>query len=96
MHPGFAAAYYNRGYIYRENRDHCAAIADFDRALDANANLEEAYYARGLSRIDAENPEAALADFEKMISMKPTLAKGYLGRGIARSKLGIWIGGWRI
>ncbi|WP_329903699.1 tetratricopeptide repeat protein [Porphyromonas pogonae] len=46
--PDFAYAYYNRAYIFAQNKDVEHAIADYTKAISLNPKFGEAYFNRGL------------------------------------------------
>ena len=45
--------------------DYAAAIDDFTKAIDAEANLPEAYYNRGICRLQAGQTADGIADLSK-------------------------------
>jgi len=49
------------------------AVADFDRAIKANANRPEAYANRGLVRLQQGNRAEAQRDFARSISLRPSV-----------------------
>jgi tetratricopeptide (TPR) repeat protein len=72
--PGHGPAYCNRGMVYiRKDNNVTAALADFDRALECDANDSSALLNRGYVRLTLGQRVAALADFRKAVEIRPEL-----------------------
>ena len=83
-----AAIYSDRGLAWARLGDDERAMADFDRAIDANPNLAEAWYNRGLAwRRRGEHGNAVL-DFTAAIEVRADYALAYYGRSISHGVLG--------
>ena len=63
--PSCAYLFYNRGCLKAQQLDYAAAIDDFTKAIDAEANLPEAYYNRGICRLQAGQTADGIADLSK-------------------------------
>ena len=71
------------------NADHYhEAIADWDKAVEINAQLFYAYHKRGDAKFALGNYEAAIADYDKVININDGVFNIYFDRGLAKSKLG--------
>ncbi len=71
------------------NADHYhEAIADWDKAVEINAQLFYAYHKRGHAKFALGNYEAAIADYDKVININDGVFNIYFDRGLAKSKLG--------
>ena len=90
-----AAAYNNRGQIYKNIADKKAfieknipaassyrqmAIADFDKAIRINPNHAEIYKNRGLIHFTNRNYEQAIKDFNRAVQIEPNNAENYINR----------------
>ena len=64
-HHTCAYLLYNRGCLNAQQLDYNAAIDDFNKALEAEANLPEAYYNRGICRLKAGQTADGIADLSK-------------------------------
>ena len=83
-----AEIYSDRGLAWARLGDDERAMADFDRAIDANPNLAEAWYNRGLAwRRRGEHGNAVL-DFTSAIGVRANYALAYYGRSISHGVLG--------
>ncbi len=83
-----AYALFVRGQIkYNANRYH-EAIADFDKAIEINAQLFYAYHKRGHAKFALGNYEAAIVDYDKAIKIDDRIFNIYFDRGLAKSKFG--------
>jgi tetratricopeptide (TPR) repeat protein len=68
--------------------DYDAAIADFSKAIEADAKCLEAYCFRGLAKIHKGDFAGAVADYDKAIELHPEFAPAYASRGVARHESG--------
>src|SRR5262249_4404381 len=59
------------------------AIANYDRALELNANDAETYYNRGLALQNMKQLQDAVASYDKAIALRPDYADAYHNRGNA-------------
>ena len=72
---------------YNANHYH-EAIADFDAAIEINAQFFHSYYKRGDAKFALGNYEAAIADYDKAMKIKGGVFNIYFDRGLAKFKLG--------
>ncbi len=63
------------------------AIADFDRAIELNAEHVRAYYKRGNTKHILENYVDAIEDYTDAIKINPQHARAYNNRGNSKIKL---------
>ena len=83
-----AEIYSDRGLAWARLGDDERAVADFDRAIEANPNLAEAWYNRGLAwRRRGEHGNAVL-DFTRAIGVRADYARAYFNRGVSHGALG--------
>jgi tetratricopeptide (TPR) repeat protein len=80
--PQFAAAYQNRGIVYRRQERYPQAIADFERAIKLKPQFAEAYIDRGTAYGEQQDNANAIADFNRAVKLDPKLAKAYYNRGV--------------
>lgn len=88
MDPDYAAAYNNRGNLYRNLGDFEKALEDYNKAIELNLNYAIAYYNRGILYEDLEDPEKAMEDYCKAIELNADDADFYEGRGELYADLG--------
>ena len=69
-------------------KQHFAAIADYDKAIQLNPDYAYAYICRGNAKRKLEQYFAAIADYDKAIRLKPDDATAYDNRGRAKHYLG--------
>ncbi len=68
---------------------HQQAMADFDKAIEADPKNPKAYYARGFAYLtSSKDMKKAILDFNKAIELDPQYAQAYLMRGRAHEALG--------
>ena len=66
----------------RQRATTISAIADYTKAIEANAHYADAYAGRGIVyQIKGDNDDA-IADYSKAIEIDPRYAKAYVGRGM--------------
>ncbi len=82
LNPQFAVAYNNRGNAYDDKGDVDRAIADYNAALQIDANYAAAYYNRGIAWRRKGDLDRAIADYDQAIKLNPT-ATAYNNRGSA-------------
>lgn len=84
-----AATLINRGVIQLGRRDYDAAIADFNRGIEARPQLGEGYLNRGATYIALNRFQEALADINKGMTLGISAPHiGYYDRAIANEALG--------
>ena len=72
---------------YNANHYH-EAIADFDKAININAQFFYAYYKRGDAKSALGNYEAAIADYDKAREINDGIFNIYYDLGLAKYKFG--------
>ena len=68
--------------------DHDAALADFNRLVEAQPKDPQAFENRGYVLFDKGKLAAALADFDKAISLNPRKAAFFASRGQVLQEMG--------
>ena len=63
--PNNSNLLFNRANLAAQATDYQGALADYDRAVAADASLPEAYYNRGLCHLKLNSKEAAVANLSK-------------------------------
>lgn len=84
----FASYSLNQGNTKREGKDYEGAIAEFDRAIELNANDSQAYFDRGVAFYEKGNAQRAVEDFTQVLRLDPKNAAAFYYRGETRLKLG--------
>jgi tetratricopeptide (TPR) repeat protein/predicted aspartyl protease len=79
-----AAELRRRGMASIGRRDIQAGIADFDRAIQLDANDPESYFQRGTAHWQSGRPLLAMSDFEQALKIKPDHVPSLLSRGAMR------------
>src|SRR6266581_774903 len=92
QHDHYARRYLKQGIERFNKGDLAGAIADYDRALNADPKFAEAYFNRGKARRAQGDLDGAIADYEAAAELDPQLAfnnrditQAYLNRGYIRS-----------
>ncbi len=81
-HPDDPQAYNVRGSVFAESGHSEQALADFNKAINLDANYAQAYANRGLLYRQAGKLDLALADYNKALAIDGSYAPAYLGRGM--------------
>lgn len=68
--PTDDAAFLKRGLARQQKGEHDAAIADFTKAIELNADCIQAYASRGLSKEAKGDADGAKADYGKSIQIQ--------------------------
>ena len=76
-----ALAYFGRGTVYSELKQHERALADFNKSIELDANYLDAYNNRAITYKGLENFDAALKDFDAAVRLNPNDADIYYNRG---------------
>jgi len=79
---------YQRGLAYQGKNDHAAALVDFDRVLELNANYVPAYNARGQVHQRNGDFDRAIAQFTEAITRSPKFSAAYFNRSVAHKTRG--------
>ena len=72
LDPNVAAAYLNRGVIYKSLGRYVEALTDYDTAIRIDPNYVEAYFNRGIAYGDLGQHVDALADYDAAIRLDPS------------------------
>lgn len=83
-----AAVYFDRGLAWKAMRRHAEAIADFEKAVEADPQLIQARLALGWMYSDSEDNRRALEQANEIIAIHADSSDGYALRGIAHQRLG--------
>ncbi len=83
-----AAAFYNRGMAYRNQRKLDRAIADYDEALKLKPGFADAWNERGVAYRERGDNARAITDFDEAIRLKPDHVDAWFNRGGAWASLG--------
>jgi tetratricopeptide (TPR) repeat protein len=71
-HPDFAPAHYARGFFYRANGEHEAALESFTKATEIDSKYWRAYAQKGAELLYLGLPEMALLEVQKAIDHSPS------------------------
>ena len=77
----------SRGQRLAKAGDYRGAIAEYNKALESDANNFEAYYRRGEAYYWLNDFQAAIADFDRVLRLNSNNAVVYFYRGYARGEL---------
>ena len=94
-HPQEAEALHVRGIEHYRADRFAEALADYDRALDLQADFPGCLNSKGFLLQDLGHMEEALACFEQAVTLAPEMAMARLNLGMAQLKLGDWANGWK-
>ncbi|MEO0999736.1 MAG: tetratricopeptide repeat protein [Pseudomonadota bacterium] len=83
-----SVAHYNRGRAYMIDGQYRAAVADFDRALEARPRNGDTHYMRGLAFSYLEERAAAEAAYTEAIRHDPANHWSWYNRGLTRFQRG--------
>ncbi len=81
LNPNNALAYFGRGTVYSELKQHERALADFNKSIELDANYTDAYNNRGNVYFALENFDAALKDFDAAVQLNPDDGEILYNRG---------------
>jgi tetratricopeptide (TPR) repeat protein len=85
--PNSSNAYWYRGNVYREYKQHDLAIKDYTKAIELNPKYDKAYFNRGTSLAALERNEEALPDYDKSIELNPDYTPAYYNKANSLIKL---------
>ena len=71
VEPGYAAAWFNLGFLIQKREDHEEALRCFDMAIRFSEKMDRAHYGRALSLIALNRPEEAKAALQRTIDLQP-------------------------
>ena len=87
LDPDDAGAFYNRGVIYSNLKNHEKAIEDYNQAIKLKPDDAGAFYNRGNAYTDLKNYGKAIEDYDQAIKLKPEHAGAFCNRGNAYTGL---------
>ncbi len=85
--PNSSNAFWYRGNVYREYKQHDLAIKDYTKAIELNPKYDKAYFNRGTSLAALERNEEALPDYDKSIELNPEYIPAYYNKANSLIKL---------
>ncbi|WAL96115.1 ATP-binding protein [Streptomyces sp. Je 1-369] len=85
--PGLALARVVRARELRESGAHAEALAEYDRAVALDPELERAYYGRGVTYWYMDDEESALVALDRAVELGPRQSRTYGMRGEVRRVL---------
>jgi tetratricopeptide (TPR) repeat protein len=80
-----APTYYLRGKAYRSSKKFDLAIADYQKAVEADPNMDVAYYEMGAAYQELNQHAKAIEAFDKAIALKQNNAGYYYARCVSES-----------
>jgi len=89
-HPTDAIGYNNRGLIYFQSGQREKALADYNRALQLNPELDSAYNNRANYYASIGQLGEALADYEKALDLNPGNVRTWINQAITFRELGLY------
>jgi tetratricopeptide (TPR) repeat protein len=60
--------------------EYAAALSDFSKAIELEANFDDAWFNRSLVEIELKNYKAALSDPDTILALKPDHTKAHQKR----------------
>ncbi|GAB4207714.1 MAG: hypothetical protein Fur006_65860 [Coleofasciculaceae cyanobacterium] len=89
-HPNHAVDYNNRGLIYFQSGQREKALADYNRALQLNPDLDSAYNNRANYYASRGQLAEALTDYEMAIDLNPGNTRTWINQAITFRELGLY------
>ena len=89
-HPHQAVDYNNRGLIYFQSRQPEKALADYNKALQLNPELDSAYNNRANYYASVGKLSEALADYEQALDLNPGNFRTWINQAITFRELGLY------
>jgi len=87
-HPQRAMYYSNRGLVYLWLGQPCTALADCDRAIALDPNLDQAYNNRAMGHAALGDLVAALDDYEQAVDLNPFNSRARINLGATLRQMG--------
>ena len=81
-------AYNNRGALFLQQKKYNEALADFNRAIELNAEWQESYLNKGIALKFLKNYTDALASFTFLLQKNDHHEQAYYHRGLTYMELG--------
>ncbi|HWB60863.1 MAG TPA: tetratricopeptide repeat protein [Chthoniobacteraceae bacterium] len=86
--PDYAAAYNNRGDIYKAQGNFEKAMADYNSAIHVDPKYVPAYINRGILLSATGDAVGAMKDYDEALLIEPGNALAYVNRGLLRESAG--------
>ena len=86
--PENAEHYANRGLMHYRDRQWARAIADYDRAIELDSELDRAYSNRANVHARQKNWTAAIADYDRAVDLNPLNMRARLNQAITFREMG--------
>src|SRR5579862_9006961 len=87
LNPADAAAYTNRGNVFKDLRRFDEALACYDKAIALKPAYAGAHYNRGNALHSLKRPDDAVASYDSAIAQRPDYAAAHYNRGNALQDL---------
>jgi serine/threonine protein kinase/lipoprotein NlpI len=88
MRPDIYWAYFNRGLLYLEMKDHSKALSDFDQVIALRPDLASAYINRAMARMGMADFQGAIDDLTRALDFRDAPTQALFLRSRARVALG--------
>lgn len=88
LNPNAEEAFYERGRIYSEQKNHLEAANDFTKVIAINPKHYRAYYLRGYTKYVTGNYRDAVSDLNFSVELHPNSALALWYRAESKMKLG--------
>ncbi|NET59448.1 MAG: tetratricopeptide repeat protein [Symploca sp. SIO2E6] len=89
-HPNRAVDYNNRGLIYFQSGQPEKALADYNKALQLNPQLDSVYNNRANYYVSVGKLSEALADYEQALDLNPGNFRTWINQAITFRELGLY------
>jgi tetratricopeptide (TPR) repeat protein len=89
-HPTDAVGYNNRGLIYFQSGQSEKALADYNRALELDPELDGGYNNRANYYASVGQLAEALSDYEKALDLNPGNIRTWINQAITFRELGLY------
>ncbi|MBD2014480.1 tetratricopeptide repeat protein [Microcoleus sp. FACHB-53] len=89
-HPKHAIDYNNRGLIYSQSGQGEKALADYNKALELNPELDNAYNNRANYYASNGKLAEALTDYETALDLNPGNTRTWINQAITFRELGLY------
>lgn len=86
--PAMTNSYVKRASMHMESGDRDSTLADFQKAIETNAEDPDIYYHRGQCNFILQDFSSAARDYQKSIDLDPSFVFSHIQLGVAQYKLG--------
>ena len=86
--PNDGRVYLLRGNAYLDSGRFAAAVSDYARAIELDADNPTLHNNRGIAHRSLRDPDAAIADYDTALRLDPHYRDAYTNRGIAYADKG--------